>query len=249
MIGVICKNRQQEVVKEFFQLFKVPYEIFQEGRHYEVIIATDDAKIVAYTPKLLIISNPEPTFFDSKYKLSLGTRKTAALLESNGFHVPIYGEIASITTAGIRLLEANREGIVGGVKIEDRDQKIVRIGYDIFNEIEYLLRIGQGIENAQIPTLEIHIFLLRDWILDVGVPIVEIPPTPHGYDFTACLTHDIDFIGIRDHKFDHTFFGFLYRSLSLSQDQEEKSWRKYGKLESLDIPLGISCLIPDFWYP
>src|SRR5205814_1139346 len=27
-----------------------------------------------------------------------------------------------------------------------------------------------------------------------------------------CLTHDIDFVGIRNHKFDHTMWGFLYRS-------------------------------------
>ena len=41
---------------------------------------------------------------------------------------------------------------------------------------------------------------------------MEIPPVPDGHRFIACLTHDMDHIGIRNHKFDHTMFGFLYRA-------------------------------------
>ncbi len=41
---------------------------------------------------------------------------------------------------------------------------------------------------------------------------MEIPPTPDGYDFIACLTHDIDHPSLRNHWCDHTMFGFLYRS-------------------------------------
>jgi hypothetical protein len=54
--------------------------------------------------------------------------------------------------------------------------------------------------------------MLRAWILEEGIPLMEIPPVPAGYNFTVSLTHDIDFIGIRQHKFDHTMLGFLYRS-------------------------------------
>ena len=39
-----------------------------------------------------------------------------------------------------------------------------------------------------------------------------MPPVPAGYDFMGCLTHDVDFVGIRDHKWDHTMWGFLYRA-------------------------------------
>src|SRR5437764_12515160 len=54
--------------------------------------------------------------------------------------------------------------------------------------------------------------MLRQWILEAGIPLIEIPPTPAGHSFLACLTHDIDFVGIRNHKFDHSMWGFLYRS-------------------------------------
>jgi peptidoglycan/xylan/chitin deacetylase (PgdA/CDA1 family) len=76
-----------------------------------------------------------------------------------------------------------------------------------------LLTNGQPQENALIPALDIHIDLLKTWILEAGVPVVEIPPAPEGYNFVVCLTHDADFVNIRDHFFDHTMAGFLYRAL------------------------------------
>ena len=42
MIGVISKQKEHEVVEEFFQLFKTPWEFYNPDRlHYEVLIATD----------------------------------------------------------------------------------------------------------------------------------------------------------------------------------------------------------------
>jgi hypothetical protein len=75
-------------------------------------------------------------------------------------------------------------------------------------DVRRLLTDGKGLE----PALELRIAKLRDAILEAGPPFVEVLPTPAGYSFTACLTHDIDFIGIRQHRFDHTMWGFLYRS-------------------------------------
>ncbi len=89
----------------------------------------------------------------------------------------------------------------------------IEIGYDLFEEVRHLLTIGQPAEHARVPTLDLHIAMLRDRILAAGVPLLEIPPAPDGRDFIVCLTHDIDFIGIRQHLFDHTMWGFLYRSI------------------------------------
>jgi len=88
----------------------------------------------------------------------------------------------------------------------------VRLGYDLFQEIHWLLTSGQPVENAHFPSIELHIAMLRNWMLEAGVAFIEIPPVPAGKRFMVSLTHDIDFIGIRDHKFDHTMWGFLYRS-------------------------------------
>jgi peptidoglycan/xylan/chitin deacetylase (PgdA/CDA1 family) len=96
--------------------------------------------------------------------------------------------------------------------------------------------------------------MLRALILEAGLPLVEIPPAPAGAEFAVCLTHDIDFAGIRHHRLDHTAWGFLYRAtlgtlgrvvhgrLSLARCAE--SWRAAASL-----PLVYLGWAKDFWEP
>jgi hypothetical protein len=97
--------------------------------------------------------------------------------------------------------------------LESGSQTVFRVGYDLFREIRHLVTSGQPPKYATRPTLELHISMLRSWILKAGVPVMEIPPSPPGADFMVCLTHDVDFAGIRMHRFDRTVGGFLYRAL------------------------------------
>src|SRR5207244_9202669 len=96
---------------------------------------------------------------------------------------------------------------------QSAERVLARIGYDLFGEIRRLLTVGQTPRNANMPALELHIALLRDLITGCGIPLVEIPPVPDGYRFIACLTHDVDHPSIRQHGWDHTTFGFLYRAV------------------------------------
>ena len=98
--------------------------------------------------------------------------------------------------------------------LDEREARVLaRIGYDLFSEVRTLLTSGQPVANAGLPALELHIAFLRDLITCSGVPLVEIPPVPDGYQFIACLTHDVDHPSIRRHEWDHTMFGFLYRAI------------------------------------
>ena len=92
------------------------------------------------------------------------------------------------------------------------EKVFVRIGYDLFGEVQTLLLKGQPPANASVPALELHIAALRNLITGCGIPLVEIPPVPAGSDLVACLTHDVDHASIRRYKFDATMFGFLYRA-------------------------------------
>ena len=72
-------------------------------------------------------------------------------------------------------------------------------------------------------------------------------------NFIACLTHDVDHIGIRNHKFDHTMFGFLYRATLgsvLDLCRGRKTWRQLGTnwLAALKLPLVHLGLAEDFWH-
>ena len=87
-----------------------------------------------------------------------------------------------------------------------------RVGYDLFVEVKRLLTVGQPVSEALTPTLELHIALLRYLLTEQGVTFIEIPPRPAGFDFACCLTHDVDFFGLRRHRFDRTLGGFVARA-------------------------------------
>jgi hypothetical protein len=129
---------------------------------------------------------------------------------------------------------------------------MIRVGFNIFKEIEFLFLAGQPPEYACFPTLDIHISILRNWILQSGISLVEIPPVPEGHRFIACLTHDIDFYGIRNHLLDHTMGGFIYRGLIVSAVHCLKGKASFKKMLNnwravLSLPAVYMGIVEDFW--
>jgi peptidoglycan/xylan/chitin deacetylase (PgdA/CDA1 family) len=251
MIGVISKDWQRPVVEEFFQLFKIPWEFFNKEGTYEVIIVTEET-IEALSAKLVIIFGSGTMSFDIKHSVHYYPKNNRGiLLEYRHFRFPIYQDLTIFQTSSKPFMKVKDKVEIVGIEYIKPGQKILRIGYDLFDEIAFLLSKGQTVEYAQIPTLEIHIAMLRSWILDAGVSLIEIPPCPYGYDFIVCLTHDVDFLGIRNHKFDHTMYGFLYRALvaslisflkrMISLDKLIKNWKA-----AFSLPLVYLGIIEDF---
>jgi len=74
------------------------------------------------------------------------------------------------------------------------------------------LTVGQSLEHASIPTLNFISRCCERLFLEREFRWLRLRRLQPGSDFSVCLTHDIDFVGIRRHKFDHTMWGFLYRS-------------------------------------
>src|SRR5439155_14436236 len=122
----------------------------------------------------------------------------------NGERMPVYGRSVSVSSddgAPPLIFEDTGEPVACVIREEGRT--VVRVGYDLFQEVRFLLTTGQPPAHAGIPALERHIALLRSWIVGCGIPLVEIPPVPEGYRFMVCLTHDLDHPSIRFHRFDH----------------------------------------------
>jgi len=253
MIGVVTRPERSAAVKEFFQLFKTPWEFFREGRAYDVVIvAGEDAPHIE--AKLLLIFGSEIRRDDSKWNLTGQPERGGIFLHYRESQVPIYGNalVFDKTGAGDPCLESERG--VTGVKLESGGGMVMRLGYDLFQEIQWLLSSGQPVENAHLPAIELHIAMLRDWMLEAGVAFVEIPPVPAGKYFMVSLTHDIDFIGIRDHKFDHTMWGFLYRSSVGALRDFVRGRVSFGRLiriwrAAASLPLVFLGWVKDFWNP
>ena len=54
MIGIVAKTIDHRVIEEFFQLFKTPWELVQQGRQYDVVIAASE-DIPDVDTRLLIV--------------------------------------------------------------------------------------------------------------------------------------------------------------------------------------------------
>ncbi len=253
MIGVIPKPGQLDAVEEFFQLFKTPWEFYRPGGVYTAVISTC-ADVSNVSAKLLLLYGAEAKSIDTRLGIVRGGRPQAACLSDSATSVPIYGEACTFTAAGNGRSCVMAATEVVGVRTVTSRATVIRLGYDLFEEVGFLLSNAQPIENAGTPTLDTHINMLRTWILEEGNPLVEIPPVPSGYSFVSCLTHDIDFIGIRQHKFDHTMLGFLYRSTvgavrnlvrgTISFSRMWQAWRAAASL-----PLVYLGWARDFWEP
>jgi hypothetical protein len=211
VIGVIPRKDEISVVEEFFQLFKTPWEMYRAGVSYDVILVTGD-EIPELDARLVLVYGSKIRKSDHGADRTPGARLQNAAVDYGGEQIPLYGEALAFEKTGLRVICATTGAEAVGIRSPAANPRVVRIGFDLFQEVAFLLTAGQPVAKAHIPTLELHIAMLRNLILDAGISMLEIPPTPAGYDFTVCLTHDIDFVGIRRHKFDHTMWGFLYRS-------------------------------------
>ena len=251
MIGIIASNDEKKIVHEFFQLFKTPWEFVDEKKVYEVVITTRPV-IPDNCSKLCLIFCSKENREDIK-KTEI-TRKTAyIILDNAGLELPIYGKLTIFKNTENPLAWIKSSSEVTGYQIKGMKPTIFRFGYDLFDEILYLITDGQPAANAHIPTLDRHIHLLRHWILIAGIPVIEIPPQPAGFNFFVCLTHDVDFLEIRRHKFDHTMGGFIYRATVGSLFRFIKGELSFAKLMKnwksvIALPLVYLGLKPDYFW-
>jgi hypothetical protein len=213
MIGVIAGSSESRVVCEFFELFKVPWEWYRSGKRYDVLICARDEGVPENEAKLVLLYGGRPVKSDATRAvkaLSQGGRAGMLLYKQRPF--PIYGQCVSFRDGSRALIEEVTGHAVMHVT-PTRANTVVRIGYDLFDEVRQLLTKGQPVANAGVPTLDLHISLLREVIMTNGATLAEIPPIPAGHRFIACLTHDVDHPSIRKHKLDHTALGFWVRAV------------------------------------
>jgi len=204
VIGVLSRDSEAQAVHEFFQLFKMPWEFYVPQNTYDLILVTRDEMSEGLRAFVLVIYHSHAIRFDDQIGVVTESRRRGDWVEWQGAALPVYGDVASFRPVGQPLISRRGMSETVGTYVAGPERSIVRIGYDLFHEVQFLLSQGQPAENARFPTLDTHISLLRVIMVSLGVPFVEVPPAPAGYDFMACLTHDVDFVGIRDHKCDHT---------------------------------------------
>ena len=252
MIGVIANPTDHNVACEFFELFKTPWEFYRGDRHYDVLLCAGDGQIDG-TANLILVYCGRKLHFEDEEKTQSGLReRQTRILCYQGNHIPIYGTSITFPEKGTGLLTDEESQECVAYVERSKERVLVRIGYDLFSEVRTLLTVGQPHANANVPTLEVHIGFLRDLITGHGISLVEIPPVPEGFQFVACLTHDVDHPSVCQHNLDHTMVGFLFRAIfgsllgtflgRMSIRDAVKNW-----VAAIKLPFVYIGLAKDFW--
>jgi hypothetical protein len=211
MIGVAVQPDERVIAQEFFELCKTCWEFFRPGQRYDVLVSTCGLPPSSERPKLLVVfggglADTDSAITDARFWPGGG------ILQFSGECIPIYGALSTFPASEIDFVRevSSHEAAIETAQLGEILS--VSVGYNLFAETLYSLTKGQPVTHAAIPTLELHIALLRDIVTRAGIPFVEIPPAPVSHAFIACLTHDVDHPILRNHFCDHTMFGFLYRA-------------------------------------
>ncbi len=252
MIGVAARADDLDVVGEFFELFKTPWEPFVPGRPYDIVLVADGGS--GPDNALVLIYGAGEHAVDRRLSVDVELRSGAVDARFGGMEFPLYAGVAMFGgPVGGDLVIAGDRQISYAVELSGRST-LRRIGYDLFAEVRHLLSVGQPKERAHIPTLDIHIALLRECLCESGIPFVEIAPRPHDAEFVCCLTHDIDFYGIRRHLADLTLAGFVWRATVGTLFDVIRARRPFSDLWKnwlavLSLPLIFLGVRRDIWDP
>ena len=247
MIGLSASAADLCIATEFFELFKTAWEPAVPGRTYDAVVVTD-GRVEEFDTDLLLVYGSAVSSLDRQAT----PHPPGAEASWNGFTFPLFGAVAVFDNGGDSAIEVAGKAL--DYECGTATRRVRRIGYDLFTEIRVLLTDGQPAAYAQVPTLELHIALMRHWLVQANVPFVEILPRPAGHSFICCLTHDVDFFGVRRQGLDRTTAGFAARaSLGTVIDllRRRRTWTEAtGNVKALvRLPFVLLGLARDFWRP
>src|SRR5271156_1651401 len=104
MIGVIAIPADRDVVCEFFELFKTPWEFYRPEQEYDVLLCAGDCEFDAKA-KLLLLYSGRSTRFDDRQQIQSGRPgKQSCILSYQKYRIPIYGDSVAFLPKGSNLL-------------------------------------------------------------------------------------------------------------------------------------------------
>ena len=250
MIGVVAHETARAVIREFFELFKTPWEFCRPGIAYDVLLCSG-SEFIDNSAQLVVVYGSGHNAIDTEAGIERTAHRQSTVVSYQSDRFPIHGSYATLAGPGKAVLQTEG-GETIGLELPSTGSRLVRFGFDLFAEVELLLGQGQPVQHARIPTLDLHIALLRDLIVSHSISLCEIPPVPAGYNFIVCLTHDVDHCKIKNHRWDHTVFGFLYRAtigslFALCTGRKSLSQMVANWKAAFSLPFVYLGLTPDFW--
>jgi hypothetical protein len=116
LIGILCKENEKGFAREFFELFKTPWEFYVEGKMYNVVLSTENRIPQVNTNLTIIYSHAE-----IQNELSCGINRKVKyhgdIVFNNYFEIPIYGDLCTFEGEDQSLLKIKRNSESAGVRI------------------------------------------------------------------------------------------------------------------------------------
>src|SRR5438067_7855545 len=100
MIGVLTGDGQDRVVKEFFELFKTPWEYYRPGNKYDVLLCCGTEAIDG-SARLVLVYSAEPKLFDKNNGIQIKSQQPGGFVGYNGESIPIYGKRVTLSGKGV----------------------------------------------------------------------------------------------------------------------------------------------------
>src|SRR2546426_653684 len=167
MIGVIAKSDQAAAVEEFFQLFKTPWEFYQPGRTYDVVVVTSD-DVPEVDARLLVIYGANLRTIDARIGVAARARRRGGSLTYRSSQLPVYGELLTFEERDAAILRVSTTAEAAGLRIHGANITVMRLGYDLFDEVCYLLSMSRLFQSwraaASLP------FVFVGWAKDFWEP-------------------------------------------------------------------------------
>src|SRR5215468_5405584 len=130
MLGVIATEAEENVIREFFELFKTPWEFYKDRRHYDVIVCSGSSpKLPIAAAKLLIVYAGGETHCDDKRNIRIESQRRTIDLSYRGRRLPIYGNAVTFQQAPTFLLEGADCKAAAYLHCSG-DTAFARVGYD-----------------------------------------------------------------------------------------------------------------------
>ena len=88
MIGVIAREKQAPAAREFFELFKTPWEFYRESRTYDILLITENPKTLPHA-RLIFLFGPEKKHFDEENRIPVEFGDVRMFLSHFGSSFPV----------------------------------------------------------------------------------------------------------------------------------------------------------------
>src|SRR5882762_10113991 len=136
MIGVVASETEHAAVVEFFELFKTPWEFHRPGAHYDVLLCSN-SMVPKNNARLLFLYGAQWQAFEECRSIRTSSASKHDFLSFRGERMPIYGSCLLFNSPGNEVVIHERTKSAAAVSVASDDQMVVRLGFDLFQEVRY----------------------------------------------------------------------------------------------------------------